>query len=277
MKVAVLGCGPSGLVAAHAATVAGCNVTILSKTRKSELFGAQYLHAPIPGMTDKPPVEVVVQLAGTHDQYRDKVYGHRAPDVASVSTEDLPHPHSAWDIRNTYDNLWDAYVDDIVDYNINGDIVGLLAARYDVVISTIPAKAFCHAVSTHAFIGQAIYALGDAPERGLFVRDWVPMEEMEHPRMEHPRSVKNFIHCNGKAVPSWYRMARVFNRTTVEWPSNVDVPFDVATTVTKPISTDCDCNPEIFRMGRYGQWKKGVLVHHVYEQALALCVDGLHS
>lgn len=273
MRVAVLGCGPAGLVAAHAATMAGCDVTVYSRKRKSEMFGAQYLHAPIPGMTDNAPVLVQVELIGTHEQYRDKVYGDNAAEVNSVSTEDLPHPHDAWNIRHTYDNLWTAYHDIIRDYDVGSSLVSGLVDGYDLVLSTIPAPALCHAGSGHQFLEQAIWALGDAPERGKFVKDMVDSARMVP---------KNIIVCNGLPEPAWYRTANVFGHTTVEWPQitapslNMFVQAE-ASLVGKPISTDCDCHPEITRLGRYGQWRKGVLVHHVYDEAMAVCAVGPHG
>jgi hypothetical protein len=36
------------------------------------------------------------------------------------------------------------------------------------------------------------------------------------------------------------------------------------------LSNECDCHPEIIRMGRYGEWTKGVLVHHVFERVESL-------
>jgi len=51
MRIAVLGCGPAGLMSAHAAMVATeseADLAIFSTKRKSPLYGAQYLHQPIP-------------------------------------------------------------------------------------------------------------------------------------------------------------------------------------------------------------------------------------
>src|SRR4051794_14558085 len=107
MRIAVLGCGPAGLMAAHAAKVCGADVDIFSRKRKSELFGCQYLHAPIPGMTDVAPVTVRYMLNGDIEGYRRKVYGDTWD--GEVSPEDLLGNHDAWDIRRTYDNLWAKY------------------------------------------------------------------------------------------------------------------------------------------------------------------------
>lgn len=259
-RVAVLGCGPAGLGAAHAARVAGLKADVFSVRRKSEMFGAQYLHKPLPGMTETAPVPVRVVLMGTHDDYRRRVYGDQADDVPVVSTEDLPPEHDAWDIRSTYENMWLAYADQIREATVDAAFVAnlLLAGEYDQVFSTIPLPALC-ADREHTFTSQDIWALGDAPERGVFASD-----------IADPGN--NVIICNGNGAASWYRAAKVFGRTTVEWPlTAADAPPD-ASRVRKPLANDCDCWDEVVRLGRYGKWEKGVLVHHAYEEALEACL-----
>jgi len=51
-RIFILGCGPAGLFAAQAAAEMGCSAVIISKLRRSEMYGAQYLHSEIPGLTD---------------------------------------------------------------------------------------------------------------------------------------------------------------------------------------------------------------------------------
>jgi hypothetical protein len=265
-SVAVLGCGPAGLAAAHAATVAGCDVRIFSKKRKSELFGAQYLHRPIPGMTSTAPRRVTVTLWGTHDGYRARVYGAQAAQVPKVSTEDLEESHDAWDIRTTYDNLWDAYKRNITSMPLDGSSMTSLLhdCGFDLLFSTVPAPVLCR--TDHTFLSQDVFAIGDAPER----EQWLATERA--PDVGEGRLVCNGLPL-GAASPDWYRVARVFGHTTIEYPLDVDPGLVVqAARVRKPITTNCDCWPEAQRLGRYGEWKKGVLVHHAYEEALEACL-----
>lgn len=247
-KVLVLGCGPSGLIAAHAATLLGHSVIIASKKRKSELYGAQYLHRPIVAMTDTPPVDVRYTLDGTAADYRTKVYG--STSRVQVSPETLEEDHQAWDIRRTYDNLWNRYGPDVqnVDLGKNGDLNEMLKAlEPERVYSTIPAPLLCHNDS-HSFKGENVWAIGDAPERGLF-----------SPIRVQP----NTIQCNGTCDVSWYRASNVFGYATVEW-SGKKPPLEGVAELVKPLSTDCDCHPFIVRIGRYGKWTKGVLSHSAW-------------
>jgi len=245
VKVTVLGAGPAGLMAAHAAVLEGCDVRIVSNPRKSRLYGAQYLHAPIPGMTDKPPVTVHYELWGHAEDYRRKVYG--AGHRGSVSPEDLAETHQAWDIRQTYDALWSTYHGYVVPGDVGRlQLLDVVTANSDVVISTVPAPVLCRSVPAHTFHSQTVYAIGDAPDQQCPVRQAAPFS----------------VICNGNREPSWYRNANVFGYTTCEWPMRA--PYADIATVTKPLETNCDCWPTIIRMGRYGRWQKGILSHTAF-------------
>ena len=256
MRVAVFGCGPAGLMAAHAAKVSGARVDIYSRRRKSELYGCQYLHAPIPGMTDVAPVEVRYMLHGDTEQYKRKVYGESWE--GQVSPEDYLGTHMAWDIRRTYDNLWAEYGKYVFGTELSAGFMGNFmqddARKYDLIISSIPRGLICK--RRHTFAYQSVWALGDAPERGIFVPEHVP---------------HNTVVCNSLPVPTWYRASRVFNYSTVEWPWG-DQPQPEASEVTKPLSHNCDCWPELEFVGRYGAWQKDLLSHTAFQTVLDMLV-----
>jgi hypothetical protein len=254
MKVAVFGAGPAGLMAAHAAVTVGAEVDIYSNKRKSELYGCQYLHAPIPGMTDVPPVEVRYRLHGEVEAYRRKVYGDGYD--GTVSPEDLLEKHDAWDIRRTYSNLWAEYQGRISQSVLNSDKMQefVSISSHDFIINSVPRGAICHNPS-HKFPAEEVIALGDAPERGIFAPNY---------------SNNNEVICNGLDEPSWYRAAKVFGYATVEWPyaAKLDKAMLHASVVAKPLETDCDCYPGVIHVGRYGRWQKGVLSHTAFQQVL---------
>lgn len=252
MRVAVLGCGPAGLMAAHAAALAGANdVRIISKKRKSEMFGSQYLHAPIPGMTDTAPVTVHYELVGSVEEYRRKVYGEKWD--GTVSPEDLLGEHDAWDIRQTYDSLWSTYGDFVYSTELSaGSLENIIVNDgFDLVISTVPKNLLCRKTGIHTFAFTEVWAVGDAPERGVFVpgRESIP---------------NNTVRCNGEDAPRWYRLSKLFNYATCEWPMGAKPPIDGISRVTKPTFNNCDCWPDILFVGRYGKWEKGVLSHEAF-------------
>lgn len=254
MRVLVFGCGPAGLIAAHAvATITGKTPAIASKPRKSELFGAQYLHGPIPGLeaTKVAGTRIDYTLQGDTDSYRTKVYGELWHD--KVSPEDLVGNHFAWDIRSAYDELWRRYGQDVIDLQLqvrgeqDAQSIRSVAESVDLVVSSVPKPILCYNPQ-HVFSSQTIWAAGDAPERGR-----------ECPVRVH----ENTVVCNGNQEPSWYRASNVFGYATAEWPENSKPPVSVSE-VKKPLFNMCDCWPEIVHVGRYGTWEKGVLSHEAY-------------
>lgn len=256
-SAAVFGCGPAGLMAAHRLTTLDYDVTIFSIARKSHLNGAQYLHASIPGLPCRIPAtrKVGYKLEGTIEDYRDKVYGagndtqwsgRVSPDEYGVAGS-----HYAWDIRSTYDILWDTYGQRVVNTDITPKGVDaiLKTGIFDIIVSSVPAPVICHQRDRHMFTSQQIWAIGDAPALG----------------QRCPVRVSPFtVVCNGTRDVGWYRCANVFGYTTAEWPYETKPPIEGIVEVNKPLHTTCDCYPEILRVGRYGKWTKGELSHSAF-------------
>lgn len=251
MRIAILGCGPAGLMAAHAAVLEGHEVDIISKRRKSEMYGAQYLHRPIPGTPEVSNGIVTYDLHGHPEGYRLKVYGHEFG--GTVSPEEFGVPHDAWDIRATYAFLWDVHFARIkpAEWNLQNTqvLTEQIVVHYDMVFNSMPRPVLCYQPLSHRFAAKKIWAVGDAPERGIFV----------------PFKVKPMaVICNGWPDTGWYRASNIFGYGTVEWALPKKPPVSGASQVTKPLSTDCNCWPTIKHVGRYGQWKKGVLSHSAF-------------
>lgn len=274
-RALVLGCGPAGLFAAHGLVQNGWAVSIYSKARKSHLFGAQYLHEPIPGLTpdDAKPVPLKYVLVGEADGYREKVYG---VNQVTTSVEVLGQEHDAWDIRTTYDAAWEAYGHLVNDAVITPEFLGIRRVsplppnqpeeiappEFDIVVNSIPQPSLCYQQDLHQFHAINVWAMGDAPERGQYVP--------YHPARD------NVVECNGERHTGWYRAARVFGYSTVEWPGNRKPPLPGVAEVTKPLYSTCDCYRNggypvpFIHVGRYGSWTKGVLSHQAYLTAVNL-------
>lgn len=269
LRVAVLGCGPTGLLAAHAVALSGHEPTIFSNKRKSHLFGSQYLHEPIEGIIDQDEgVEVHYVTNGTPEEYRRKTHGKWWDGI--VAPEDFETEHMAWNIREAYDRLWQKYVKQIHHYIFeevedgydqfttlfNEASYDLRLPRFDLVVSTVPRTLW--KMPGEQFIFSEGWALGDAPENGQFV----PYECPE-----------NTIICDGTKDISYTRLSRVFGHTTVEWPHHATrPPFEGVSKVTKPlryIPAEVS-NPanEMLHVGRYGEWKKGIVVTDAFKDVL---------
>lgn len=251
-SVAILGCGPAGLLVAHAATLSGWDLRIYSRKRKSKLYGAQYLHAEIPNLDCGMPKTVTYTLRGTPEQYRRKVYGDDWD--GTVSPEDLTENHFAWDIRKAYDKLWDQYESEIreleIYWSVDGALQSHLGERVDLVISTIPRKIW--AKPGDVFESQRIWALGDDdPDGGL-------------------ASQNDFtVICDGTNICNWYRSAKIFGHSTLEWPWREDSkPMYDAVVVEKPLRHNSKAASDFIHLGRYGAWQKGILSSDAFFDAM---------
>ena len=262
MKVFVLGCGPAGLFAAHAIYALGHDLTILSKKRRSEMYGAQNLLASIPGLTGDS-FKVSYALNGTWDSYRQKVYGDG--DVYGTNIE-TSGAYEAWDVRAAYHKAWDLYADAIEPMRLGyGELWDLIDRRApDLVISTIPAPTLCYNRAKHNFVACDVWAIGDAPERGQFA----------------PRVITepNTIAYDGTTEHGWYRASFIAGYHTVEWPDSIKPPMEVAR-LTKPISNTCDCfvdavpGTTFWRVGRYGSWDRHTYSHDGYWKTITALTE----
>jgi hypothetical protein len=266
-SVAILGCGPAGMMVAHAAVLSGWDFRIYSRKVKSPLYGAQYLHQHIPGLTLNPAGEVVrYRLTGSPEQYRRKVYGDEWD--GTTSPEDFMETHFAWDLRLAYDNMWADYQAQIWEVNLQAipDVYHEVQKGHDLVISTVPRKIW--AQPGDVFQSTKIWALGDT----------------ELPRVDKPFRPEPFtVTCDGRPHIPWYRVSNIFGHCTMEWPwltgvGNLDCdliepPVPGASLVEKPLCHNSTAASDFIHLGRYGAWQKGILTSDVFFQAYKIFAE----
>lgn len=255
--VKILGAGPAGLFAAQAVYDMGGVVQLYARGRRSDLYGAQYLHAKIPGLDCGDRAEVQYILKGTPEGYRRKVYG---PDASlEVSPDTLAPIHDAWDIRSAYGHAWLKFSGLIQEVDLKPQALAGIGndVAADLVVWSIPLASQC--IAKHSFASESIWAQGDAPELGRYcsvsVDPWTVL-------------------VNGEDSPRWYRASNVFGHRTAEWPFMPKPPVNGVALVEKPIATNCDCwlklgGTPVLRVGRFGRWTKGELSHQAYERTRA--------
>lgn len=249
MKIAILGCGPAGLLAAHAAVRRDHDVAILSKPAKSNIGGAQYLHSSVPDVTShRSDGFVRFYYEGTKEGYAKKVYGDPNAEVSFGRWKGMVQ---MWNLRTAYDRLWEMYHGLIIPTEITSADMSQFAG-YDLVISSIPLRALCHAETEHFFDEQAV---------------WIQYWQYAAPTVRTEHSIT----YNGQPGVGWYRRSSIFGWNSVEWPAPPPENSEnvkVAVRVTKPLRTNCDCLPEVRKVGRYGRWDKKQLLHHAFHQAV---------
>jgi hypothetical protein len=254
-SVAIFGCGPAGLLVAHAATIMGWDLRVYSKKQQSQLHGAQYLHRVIPELDCGNPKVVDYKLRGTPEEYRRKVYGESWD--GTVSPEDYMESHHAWDIRRGYQNLWDQYNGEIVDCDLRAGIGAADIRSHDLVISTVPRKIW--AQPGDVFESQKIWAVGDGdPDCGI-------------------ASQPDFtVICDGTNICNWYRSAKIFGHSTLEWPYYPlwEKPPDYAAVIVeKPLRHNSTAASDFVHLGRYGAWQKGLLTTDAFYDALKVLAN----
>jgi hypothetical protein len=263
MKIAVLGCGPAGLLIAHAARLCGHTPFIFSKKQISPMRGAQYQHVKIPEIGASRPQTLSYTLIGSIEGYREKVYGSGDPDVV-VSPEEFVGVHRVWDLRATYGTLWKLFGPSVINVEVDQKTLSHVTEYYDMVFSTIPAPTLCRhqkykdiisVGSIHQFKYREVWVdeLWHGPVRAIDVQ-W--------------NFTRNLVICNGFPNVKWYRTSDIYGHVNTEWVAPNDVTPGHVHCVKKPLSTNCNCWPSIVRAGRYGSWTKGVLTHHAFQEAM---------
>jgi hypothetical protein len=244
-QVAIIGCGPAGLLAAHAVARAGHEPHIYSATRSpSPVTGGVYLHTGVPEISNgRPDGLIKCTKLGDGSVYATKVYGHAQ---ARTSWQRLPQGnHPAWALAPVYEALWGLYGAAVNLLAVGPREAQDLAAAYPLVLSSAPAPKLCAAEH-------------DFPERHVWYQD-------EAPGLVQPQHMV----YSGRWADQWFRASRVFDVPITEYP----VWVEGARLGRKVLPTNCDCHPRIVRIGRWGTWTPGVLIHHAY----GVTEDALHQ
>lgn len=257
MKAAVLGYGPAGLIAAKVLLDNGYDVDVIGAGGKSVIGGAQYLHENIMNPHNTEPEGYIdfVKM-GERDVYAQKIYPEAATDV---SWDHYEGRQAAWALGPVYDQLWNYFVDDLIHDTLNGLSLTMLedTERYDMIFSSIPAHALCLWPEHHGF-----------PRVNIALVPWSPVK------------VPNVVMYSGRKDDVWYRTSNIFGEAWTEFGGKVQGEYNDGLIDPdgvevlpirrgfKPMGTNCNCHPEIVRIGRFGLWDRKVLLHHVPEQVL---------
>lgn len=240
-KVAIIGCGPAGLAAAHAAAGLGWELRVFApEAVKSPLLGPLLLQRPIPGMTKTHPDGYIAQrvIGGSIFDYRAKLYG----DVNIAINGDVLEPgYHAWKMDETYDLLWKEYASKITELEVTPESLALMSAsgKYELIVNTAPANRFCFKENGCHFETAKV----------AIVQECMHYEE-------------DLILFNASTRERWVRSSRIFGHEVTEY--RVDEAPEGAQVIRKPIHTNCGCHPQVLRTGRFGAWRNETWVDTAY-------------
>lgn len=243
--VTVIGCGPAGLLAAHAAERMGAQVRVIGPAIPSKMSGALYLHGPIEGLTlPTPECEVAFRKMGTAAGYAQKLYGD--PDAAT-SWDRFPDGslHPAWNAQRVYELLWERWEGRLHTRSIKAEDLPDLRKESDLVICTAPMPAMCLKPEEHAFRSRPIYITEQ--------QSWDSLRELE-----------SWVVYDGTPGNMAARTSLLWGNLAVEYP----FPREGAVLASKPTGHTCDCHtgPGWLACGRLGAWNKDVLLTDAYEE-----------
>jgi hypothetical protein len=257
MKVAVIGCGPAGLAAVHAAYGMGAEITIYSPAVKSPQKGPLILQRPIPAITLDHPDGYIRQIVigGSILDYRYKLYS----DINIGINGDILEPgYHCWNHIKAYDALWARYMARIdprilcVKGNVSPTELTNLHNSYDLVVNTAPLNKLCHRPSSHVFRYKAV--------------------EITLKRSYPDQPPDTTIFNAGDRFP-WVRSAWLLGNECTEWiegtaPKELE-PF----TIRKPINHTCNCYPHVLGTGRFGAWRNQTWVDTAYYDTRSVLVS----
>jgi len=248
VKVAILGAGPTGMMAAWAAERNGHEPVIFAgRTTASEVNDDTFLQRPLPdlgesGMYDS---ELTYAAAGTAEGYAVKVYGDPEAQVSWTSVAWGTHP--IWWLKPVYERLFERYASSITKLDLTPEMATVLETLHPLTLSTIPATSMCEHLDEHRFEERSIW--------------------LERQRTDSPTTP--VMVYNGNEEISWFRFTRLNGWLTWEHAKAPSTELQVHKG-KKFISNTCTCHPSIQRVGRLAQWKRGVLNHHAFEQTTSI-------
>jgi hypothetical protein len=259
VRVAILGCGISGLFAAKACEDAGVkDISIWSKyADMPRVFGFQYLHdncgMPIQSqilrediLQSNIPIDVCEKL------YSIKVYGNDS--TKNSISKLLSHNKQIYNLADAVDILWNKYGSIVqhVDINSMSDLAFFQA--YDKVFSSIPATQFVGILEITTNLHYRTAYVYTCPTA----------------------SIANTVFFDVDPSNPVYRYGTLFNNFFMEANKPI-IPNMAAVRKVEGADLAMQFPDYVIPIGRYGEWNKEVLAHNVYYKVLEECKNDLYS
>lgn len=244
MKVAILGAGMAGLLAAKALAENSVEYTLFDKNLHegaSNNPGLHYLHDSC-GLPLEPKIVFNYVIGCKEGELPHEQYSRKLGTPLNNSLVDLPAYSVVYDFQEAYNILLHRYGKKVQHLEIVPSMVESLLERYDKIISTIPLPALfpeakCEYVEVQAVKGRP-FSIPTLPG-------------------------DNQVVYNIDENVNWYRYSRVFG---VEW---TEVKQGGDFTIKKVVDTNFRSpDDRIILLGRWGSWNRKFLAHHSYYETL---------
>ena len=245
MKVAILGSNVEALLAAYTAKLFNCNVKIFTtndtfpKLNRASNFTPEPLNSFIPGnLCDKPDVIYLFKTEPENIVKKALLAEFVFTDLPYFST-DNPH-FLGWNLSHITSRLFTETFGDVVLCNVMNEalVEDIRNSGSDIIISTVPLSEICKNPA-HSF--PLLTTVGS-------FKDW---------GYEIDSGLEDSFICWNGGNPSWFRVSHTFGRVFTEFPSTIKPPYiskEELFPVEYPNNTTCNCNPDILRIGNWGNW-----------------------
>jgi hypothetical protein len=255
MRIAIVGSGPSGMLAAHGASNCGHYVDIFDRDpdQSRRNSGVFFLHEDCDLALEPLTIRQVVlgNYGMTSDQmaqaYGQKVYGQLGIQKLSIMTAMRKPVITGFSSGPAIQRLWDLYGNQVQVQSFSKLIeLDDLLKEYDKIISTIP-----------AYIWFPSFTFNN---REVFIR------HSEAPKHE------NFVFYTVNHHTPWYRCSAIDGTFTMEYDYGVETEEKSGyglRKVTKVIGkAELPEIPNVLFTGRFGCWDKSFLSHRVYDHVI---------
>lgn len=262
MKVIVIGCGPAGLAAAHAAVGLGAEVRVIAPKKMTPQNGPVTIQNPIPGISVDHPDGYIRQLVvgGSILDYRLKLYG----DVNVNINGNIMRPgYDAWQVRAAYYKMWDLYSWMVEDGMVAPGDIQWLVRDSDLVVCSAPAKSLCYQDCDKLLArDQECHEFRSVPIALKF-------------STSYPNQPENTVIYNARKDEPWVRSSLIFGVGVTDYKVE-DCP-NPDLIIQKPLGTDCDCHPKVLRVGRYGKWHNLSWIDSAYSETRESLLSMMHQ